>query len=101
VMDRVQVAKTAILGRSGDRASGAAFVALHGQTAMLHALEVNAGQRRQGSAQNILAAAAQWTTAQGGSTLSLVVTAANAGARALYEKVGMTAVGQYHYRNLT
>lgn len=101
VMDRVGGAKTAILARSGDRASGVAFVALHGEAAMLHALEVNAGQRRQGSAQNILAAAAQWTLAQGGSTLSLVVTVANAGARALYEKCGMTAVGQYHYRSLT
>jgi GNAT superfamily N-acetyltransferase len=100
VMHRVQGPKTAILSRSGDRASGAAFVALHGQVAMLHALEVNPSHRRQGSAQNILAAAAQWTIAMGGTTLSLVVTTANAGARALYEKCGMTIIGHYHYRIL-
>jgi GNAT superfamily N-acetyltransferase len=100
VMDRVQTPKTAILARSGDRAAGIAFVAMHGPTAMLHALEVNPSHRRQGSAQNILAAAAQWTLASGGLTLTLVVTAANTGARALYEKCGMTIIGQYHYRIL-
>jgi GNAT superfamily N-acetyltransferase len=101
VMHRVTGPKTAILSRSGDRASGVAFVALHGDAAMLHGLEVNPRQRRQGSAQNILAAACQWTIAQGGTTLSLVVTTANTGACALYEKCGMKPVGQYHYRSLT
>lgn len=100
VMHRVQGPKTAILSRNGDRASGVAFVAMHWQTAMLHALEVNPTHRRQGSAQNILASAAQWTIAMGGTTLSLVVTTANFGARALYEKCGMTVIGHYHYRIL-
>ncbi len=100
VMDRVTLPKTAILARAGDRASGVAFVALDGAIAMLHGLEVNPTHRRQGSAQNILAAAAQWTIASGGSTLALVVTTANVGARALYEKCGMNVVGQYHYRAL-
>ncbi|MGL4321337.1 MAG: GNAT family N-acetyltransferase [Paracoccaceae bacterium] len=100
VMDRVTGPKTAILARAGDRASGVAFVAMSGTHAMLHGLEVTPAKRRQGSAQNILSAAAAWTIAQGGSTVSLVVTTTNTGARALYEKCGMTMVGQYHYRIL-
>jgi GNAT superfamily N-acetyltransferase len=98
VMDRVQGAKTAILGRTGDRTAAAAFVAMHGATTMLHALEVSPLHRRQGSAQNILNAAAAWTLAHQGDTLSLVVTVANTAARQLYASRGMQVVGQYHYR---
>jgi GNAT superfamily N-acetyltransferase len=98
VMHRARGPKTAILARAGDRPCGIAFVAMAGTTAMLHALEVSPTHRRQGSAQNILAAAAQWTLAQGGDTLSLVVTVANTAARNLYASRGMQLVGQYHYR---
>ena len=98
VMERAQGAKTAIMSRVGDRTAGVAFVALHGQVAMLHALEVSPAHRRRGSAQNLLAAAAAWTKAAGGNRLALVVTAANGAARALYEKCGMQMFGQYHYR---
>lgn len=100
VMDRVTAPKTALLARAVDRAAGVAFVALHGQTAMLHALEVSPLHRRQGSAQNLISAAAAWTISAGGSTLSLVVTTANTAARGVYEKCGMQVVGQYHYRAL-
>ncbi len=100
VMHRACGPKTAILARVGDRAAGVAFVALHGPIAMLHALEVAPTHRRQGSAQNILSAAAAWTIANGGTSLTLVVTAANTGARALYQNCGMRSVGQYHYRAL-
>lgn len=98
VMERVAGAKTVILGRANDRASGVAFVACHGRQAMLHALEVVPGLRRQGSAQNILRAAAAWAKSAGADSLSLVVTVANAPARALYVGMGMTEVGAYHYR---
>lgn len=98
VMSRASGAKTAILGRSNDRACGAAFVACDGDLAMLHALEVSPAFRRQGSAHNILRAAALWAQEQGATTLSLVVTTANAPARALYAFAGMQVVGQYHYR---
>lgn len=100
VMDRVQGPKTAVLSRTGDRPSGVAFVAMHGPVAMLHALEVSPRHRKQGSAQNILNAAAAWTRAQNGHTLSLVVTQANIAARQLYASRGMQVVGQYHYRQL-
>jgi GNAT superfamily N-acetyltransferase len=98
VMHRATGAKTAILGRAQDRACGAAFVACDGDLAMLHALEVSPAFRRQGSAHNILRAAALWAQDQGATTLSLVVTTANAPARALYASVGMQVVGHYHYR---
>lgn len=98
VMDRVVGAKCAILGRSNDRASGVAFVACDGTVAMLHALEVAPALRRQGSAHNILRAAAVWAQDQGADTLALVVTEGNVAARGLYTSLGMTVVGQYHYR---
>ncbi len=98
VMQRTHGPKCAILARSNDRAAGAAFVAIHGDTAMLHALEVAPDLRRKGVARNILRAAADWAQSNGAETFSLVVTTANAGARALYASLGMQAVGEYHYR---
>ncbi len=98
VMHRVVGRKTAILSRLNDRAAGVAFVAIADGHAMLHALEVAPAQRRQGSAHHILRAAAAWAQDHGAYHLSLVVTAANAPARAVYASLGMQAVGQYHYR---
>ena len=98
VMQRALGTKTAILSRASDRAAGVAFVAIHDGIAMLHALEVTAAYRRQGSAQNILRAAAHWARGHGADTLALVVTRANQPARALYASLGMQVVGQYHYR---
>ena len=66
VMERVRGPKTVILGRAQDRAAGTAFVAIHENIAMLHALEVTPSQRRQGSAHNILRAAALWAQAKWG-----------------------------------
>ena len=98
VMDRVRGPKTALLARTGDRPAGVAFVACHGTEAMIHALEVRAGQRRQGAGQSLIQAAANWAADQGAARLSLVVTRHNAAARALYARLGMSLVGQYHYR---
>ena len=98
VMDRVAGPKTAILARQNDHPCGVAFVAVSRDAAMLHALEISQKFRRQGSAHHIMLAAAQWARDQGVGTLSLVVTAANAPARALYASLGMRAVGHYHYR---
>jgi ribosomal protein S18 acetylase RimI-like enzyme len=98
VMDRVQGPKVAVLARGGDRAAGAVFVACHGGVAMLHALEVRPGLRRQGAGGHLLRAAANWAAGQGADTLSLVVTERNAAARALYQRAGMAEVGRYHYR---
>lgn len=98
VMDRANGAKCAILARTNDRPTGAAFVSIHGTTAMLHALEVRPAARRQGSAHNILRAAANWALSNGAERLCVVVTVANAPARALYASLGMEVVGHYHYR---
>ena len=98
VMNRATGIKTAILGRTNDRPSGVAFVSIHKGIAMLHALEVSKSARRQGSAHNILRAAAGWAQENGANTMSLVVTVANVPARALYTSLHMQVVGHYHYR---
>lgn len=98
VMQRVSGAKCAMLARSGDRPAGAAFIAVHGDHAMLHALEVRPHLRRQGAGEVILRAAANWAAEHGAQHLSLVVTERNAAARALYDRLGMRVVGRYHYR---
>lgn len=98
VMDRVQGPKAAILARLDDRPAGVGFVACEGTDAMLHALEVRAEQRRKGAGQALVQAAANWAAAQGAARLSLVVTRQNVAARALYTRLGMEVVGQYHYR---
>lgn len=98
VMHRAAGPKCAILARRNDRPTGTAFVAIHGDAAMLHALEVLPAMRRQGSAHTILRMAATLAQEHGATTLALVVTQANAGARALYASLGMQVVGHYHYR---
>ncbi|OYX44887.1 MAG: GNAT family N-acetyltransferase [Rhodobacterales bacterium 32-67-9] len=99
VMERVAGPKTGILGRANDRASGAAFVACHGDTAMLHALHIIPDQRRQGSAVKMMRKAAHWAQDQGMTRFSVLVTAANQPANALYASLGMRIVGHYHYRS--
>lgn len=98
VMDRVTGPKTAILGRTGDRAAAIAFTAIHGNVAMLHALETAPDQRRKGCAHNILRAAAIWARDHGADTISVLVTERNTAARALYASLNFAIVGQYHYR---
>jgi ribosomal protein S18 acetylase RimI-like enzyme len=98
VMQRATGPKTAILGRAGERAAGAAFAAAVGDQAMLHALHVLPAYRRQGSATNMLRAAAIWAQHEGAADLSLAVTRANTAANGLYASLGMAIVGRYHYR---
>jgi GNAT superfamily N-acetyltransferase len=98
VMHRAAGPRTSLLGRIGDRPAGAAFVALDGPLAMLHALEVRPQSRRQGLARLMVRAAAQWAGDQGARELAVLVTQANAPARRLYAALAMDAVGHYHYR---
>ncbi|MBL3564719.1 GNAT family N-acetyltransferase [Rhodovulum sulfidophilum] len=98
VMDRVQGPKTAVLGRRKDRAAGTAFVALDRDMAFVHAVAVSPEHRRQGTAVNMMRAAAQWALDGGASTLNVLVTEDNHAALALYASLNMTNVGQYHYR---
>ncbi len=98
VMERVSGQKTALLARVADKPAGAAFVALHGSEAMLHALEVGEHHRRQGVGANLLRAGANWAASHGALRYSLVVTERNFAARGLYARAGMEVVGHYHYR---
>jgi GNAT superfamily N-acetyltransferase len=98
VMDRAPVPKAAIIGRTDDSPAGAAYVGVHGQIAMIHAIEVAEAARRKGTARNMIAAAACWARDAGATTFSLIVTARNTSARALYLSLGMQVVGNYHYR---
>lgn len=98
VMDRVRGAKTVILARLNDRPAGVCFVAIAGEQAMLHALEVSPLHRRQGLGSHMLRAAASWAQNQGAASVSLVVTTQNSAANFLYQSNGMDVVGQYQYR---
>lgn len=98
VMARAAV-KTGILARWNERPAGAAFVAMHEQIAMVHAVEVLPAQRRQGVAGWIMRAAAFWARAQGAETLAVLCTQANEGANRLYSALGFEVAGHYHYRS--
>lgn len=98
IMERVNGPKTLFLARSSDTPAGAAFVAAHKKTAMIHAIEIAPKYRRQGAARNIMRAAANWAQNMGATTLALAVTEQNTAARALYTSLGLCVVGKYHYR---
>ncbi len=98
VMDRGYDPKVTILGRTDDHPAGTVYVAKFGQIAMLHALEIQPKYRRHGLGRNLTRAAACWAQEQDAEYLSLLATKANEGANRLYSSLGMTIVGQYHYR---
>lgn len=98
VMHRVQTPKTGILTRKEDTAGGVGFVAMSGDHAMIHAIEVREDQRGAGLGKLTMQHAGHWAQAQGAKTLNLAVTTANVAGNALYKSLGMTSVGTYHYR---
>ena len=98
VMHRACAPKTGLLARITDQPAGAAFVALDGDVAMIHAMVVLPRFRRQGAARNMLRGAACWAQDHGATSLTLAVTTANTAANALYASLGMQVVGHYHYR---
>lgn len=98
VMERAKGPKTAILARTEDTPAGAAFVAIHQDIAMIHALEVAPKLRRKGAARNMMRCAANWAQDMGARYFSLVVTEANSAARPLYASLNLKVVGNYHYR---
>lgn len=98
VMHRARGPKTSLIGRLNDHPGGTGFVAIHDGIAMVHALEVLEHQRKQGMGRYFMREAAFWAQANGATHLAVVCTQGNAGANALYSSLGMTLVGQYHYR---
>lgn len=100
VMMRASFPKTGFVSRWQDKPAGASFAAIHDGIAMVHAIEIVPFQRRLGVARWLMRRAAYWTIANGGHTLAVICTTENTGANALYASLGMTVVGQYHYRIL-
>lgn len=98
VMHRAADPKTSIIARWNDHPGGVAFVAIHDGIAMVHALELLVHQRGQGLGKWMMRRAAFWAARHGATHVSAVCTQANAAANALYASLGMTLVGQYHYR---
>ncbi|SLN35598.1 putative acetyltransferase [Pseudoruegeria aquimaris] len=98
VMERAKGPKAAILGRADARAAGTAFVALHGEIAMIHALEVSPRMRRKQTGRRMMGVAAQWAQKAGARWIALAVTRENMPANALYASLGMASVETYHYR---
>lgn len=101
VMERVPQPKAALLGRIRDRAAGAGFVAVHGPVAMVHAVEVLPGFRRQGLAGWMIRHAAFWARDLGAERVGLAVSRANIAARATYAGLGFTIAGSYAYYGAT
>jgi GNAT superfamily N-acetyltransferase len=98
VMDRAAGPRAWLLARTGDAPAACGFIALQGDAAMFHALEVEAAHRREGHAARLTRAAAAWARDRGAVTLALAVTDDNAPARALYDRLGMAEAARYHYR---
>lgn len=98
VMARAAGPSTYLLIRANDRPAGVGFVALAGDIAMLHAVEVSAESRRQGVGRAVTAAAARWALGRGATTLTLATTRENDAANALYAAMGLVPAGSYHYR---
>lgn len=98
VMDRAPEPKATLLARAGDRPAGMAFVGVDGDVSMIHAIEVVPAHRRLGAGEMLIRGAANFAVDHGCVWLALAVTEANAPARALYAKLGMTPAGRYHYR---
>ena len=98
VMRRVAGPKTSIIGRDDHTPAATAFVAIHDNVAMIHALEVPAHCRRRGMGGLVCLQAAHWAHENGATHISALCTQANEPANALYSSLGMGFVGQYHYR---
>lgn len=98
VMTRVAGPKTALLGRSKDRPTGTAFVAVSEGIAMMHALEVRADARRTGAGRTLVTGGADWAMRHGADCFVVLVTRDNRAAIALYEGLGLVQIGAYHYR---
>ena len=94
VMNRATCTKSII--HIDDRA--VAYVGIHNGICMAHAVEVSKNHRRQGLGKQIMHAVAQWAQQNGADYLAVITVMDNTAARTLYQTLGMTEVGHYHYR---
>lgn len=98
VMDRADCPKTALIGRHDNSPGGTCYVGASAGIGMMHSLEILPNARRAGMGRAMTIHAAQWSLQQGASEFAVLCVDTNAPANALYEKLGMRQVGQYHYR---
>ena len=98
VMTRPTGPRMTFLARADDRPVGVAFVAVDGDIAMIHAIEIAPEHRCKGGGALLIRGAASFAAEHGARWLALAVTEANAPARALYERLGIALAGSYHYR---
>lgn len=100
VMERSTCLKTGLLGRWNDHPAGTGYCAIHGDIAMVHALEILPHQRGQGVGKWLMRRAALWAEREGTRYMSVICTQDNAAANGLYRSLGMVLKGTYHYRVL-
>lgn len=98
VMERVTGPKTGLFARHADQPAGVGFAAIHGDVAMVHALEVRVGHRRAGVGRLMMVQAALWAEAQGAAYIAVLCTQGNEAANGLYAAMGFCVAGTYHYR---
>lgn len=91
--------KTGLFSRCDNTPAGCGFVAVSGQVAMVHAVEVLPELRRRGVAGWMMREAAFWARDQGAAYLSVLCTKANTAALGLYSSLGFEKVAEYHYRH--
>ena len=98
VMHRVKGPKTSFFLRWKNNPAGTAFIGIHNNIAMVHAMEILPQHRRKSVATLAMYQAAIWAKSFGAHTLSVICTKENLGANALYASLHMQLVGGYHYR---
>ena len=98
VMGRVTGPKAGVFGRASDSPAGTGFCAVHDGIAMVHALEIRAAHRGKGLGKWMMRCAAFWAAENGAEWMSVLCLQNNHAANGLYASLGMTRVGQYHYR---
>ncbi|WP_407494375.1 GNAT family N-acetyltransferase [Pseudooceanicola sp. MF1-13] len=98
VMERADCPKTALIGRHDNSPGGTCYVGVAQGIGMMHALEIVPSARRAGMGRAMSVHAAQWAAQEGATHFAVLCVQANEAANALYAKLGMTKVGQYHYR---
>ena len=97
IVERAPEPKIRLLGRAGMRPAGAAAAILDGEIAVTQALFVRSGFRRLGVAATLVAAIQRYAAGQGARYLCHSVVAGNAGAIALYGRLGFASFGSYRY----
>jgi GNAT superfamily N-acetyltransferase len=94
IMARAATPKT--YAHIDDRA--VAYAAIHNNICMAHAVEVSKKYRRQGLGKSIMHQVAGWAETQGAKYMAVITVMDNIPARTLYQSLGMSEVGHYHYR---